>query len=1180
MKKNPNHVNASRDDAKNSMATCPLMKSTMQLVPLCYGLVDDPALDPSAEIPVPYTLATRPLGIRLMRDGWLYVIDAKKRELSEYRVLDGVVTAMLWQGTDVHSDHRETPINKPVLIYPARAELHVCHSEIQWTAKKCRQVLYSPSERDYFMQPVDLGQANCETGGPGLLTPDQAERWLAEVACSGDDDSDPDPERTPYLWETFVRFHDVPMRHLSDCIEAEYRYDVMYLPVRDDIGVLRDLANYQDKVVGWIDAWANGGSQARGNERDYLLACYIESLTQLTQADIGGLADASNHPAIKRMLGDLEAMPAPQQGTTRQALVDYLNRGGLPTPPKGSPVPPELARLHKEALEDALYMVRYQGASADYAAATHDIEDTDRRYYTREHFKTSPQDFVEEHFEALIKLGKEQDRRIRDVLNGAKMGQRGINDLIDREAMDNALFAHRQSLQRWNTLLEHITADRTALFCAGFFHKSAWYYDPEDARQIGQCFTTEYACLKDICRSDDACERVLQYLEQAPHFSRPQFYTRPYSEHTTARAQYAFVPAAGMTLFNNMPELLKKLQDLENNRLPALDRLPDDTRAVAEAAQQTMTPALNRGMEKALADFDQVFKGQAMPTLDQLFSRLPKALLMRILDAAKHEGVTFTFASADEKDSLRRELRDWFREQEYLQRLKRERVWTKQTAGHKSPRARELQVEIANTRYRLGIAEARLANALSPIGDLPDNHVQFFGATPARAGITVVFPPAGRQEIAGLMRNFREGVKAAPLPNRLGDGAALLVFVVQALNLWQVMFETISRANNKRELLPAFSAAVATGAAGFAAAQGIFDTALTARSSVLARGLQNHAIDYVHVQMGKLHIGLGTMTYVFGLVAAGSSLNSYQANWEQAVRSGNGGAQAGVIMSMAGSGGLLASNLYGLGHTLDATATVFLAKQGAARTAAWAAAGARLSSVFFRVNLVGALFTALELGGNYLYNHYNTSAHDQWLQSTPWGRDASKRKSLNLADYQNALITIMQAPSVQVGPVEYDTWWKDLLLEAKVGDMHLLLPGLDIGAFTPPMGGRPSHQLSIAAYRISTIRVERGMPHERWEILSEAVEARLRRVDGHQMILCIGYPVPDELIPNRSREELMLVVVIQSPNANGQPHQRTYSIRFEPRGSGAFPPVDQKPLLPNAPLLQIEPLMLELISHD
>jgi hypothetical protein len=81
---------------------------------------------------------------------------------------------------------------------------------------------------------------------------------------------------------------------------------------------------------------------------------------------------------------------------------------------------------------------------------------------------------------------------------------------------------------------------------------------------------------------------------------------------------------------------------------------------------------------------------------------------------------------------------------------------------------------------------------------LPGNHVQFFGATPARAGITVVFPPAGRQEIAELMRNFREGVKAAPLPNRLGDGAALLVFVVQALNLWQVVVETFTEHQRSR----------------------------------------------------------------------------------------------------------------------------------------------------------------------------------------------------------------------------------------------------------------------------------------------------------------------------------------------------------------------------------------------
>ncbi|WP_205966207.1 hypothetical protein, partial [Pseudomonas viridiflava] len=92
-------------------------------------------------------------------------------------------------------------------------------------------------------------------------------------------------------------------------------------------------------------------------------------------------------------------------------------------------------------------------------------------------------------------------------------------------------------------------------------------------------------------------------------------------------------------------------------------------------------------------------------------------------------------------------------------------------------------------------------------------------------------------------------------------------------------------------------------------------------------------------------------------------------------------------------------------------------------------------------------FTALELGGNYIYNYYNTSAHDQWLQTTPWGKDAGKRKSLSLAEYQLSLVAITQAPSVQVGRVEYDSWWKNLFLSAKIGDIHLVLPGLDMAAF-------------------------------------------------------------------------------------------------------------------------------------
>ena len=91
---NPNHINYSRTNNRTALGVCPLRKSTVQLLPLRYGLVDNPALDPSAEIAMPYSLKSRPLGIRLLRDGWLYVIDGGNGELTEYRVYNGVVESI------------------------------------------------------------------------------------------------------------------------------------------------------------------------------------------------------------------------------------------------------------------------------------------------------------------------------------------------------------------------------------------------------------------------------------------------------------------------------------------------------------------------------------------------------------------------------------------------------------------------------------------------------------------------------------------------------------------------------------------------------------------------------------------------------------------------------------------------------------------------------------------------------------------------------------------------------------------------------------------------------------------------------------------------------------------------------------------------------------------------------
>ncbi|MBN0315077.1 hypothetical protein JTM73_33015, partial [Pseudomonas aeruginosa] len=80
--------------------------------------------------------------------------------------------------------------------------------------------------------------------------------------------------------------------------------------------------------VGWLEEWLQGGSQAGANERDYVIACYIESLTQIRAAELPKLADESAQP----LFDDLDRLPPPERERSRQALLDYLNGEPLPKP--------------------------------------------------------------------------------------------------------------------------------------------------------------------------------------------------------------------------------------------------------------------------------------------------------------------------------------------------------------------------------------------------------------------------------------------------------------------------------------------------------------------------------------------------------------------------------------------------------------------------------------------------------------------------------------------------------------------------------------------------------------------------------------------------------------------------------------------------------------------------------
>ncbi|RIJ10134.1 hypothetical protein DXT77_13685, partial [Pseudomonas sp. 91RF] len=423
------------------------------------------------------------------------------------------------------------------------------------------------------------------------------------------------------------------------------------------------------------------------------------------------------------------------------------------------------------------------------------------------------------------------------------------------------------------------------------------------------------------------------------------------------------------------------------------------------------------------------------------------------------------------------------------------------------------------------------------------------------------------------------GVSAGSLVKT--EGMGLVVVLVQVVNLVGAYRELMKQTRDKKKQADFFSALAATGAAGFTAAQSLADTAMKARGAALVAGLQHHALLNVNVQMGMLHIGLGFFTYGFGLVSSAMSFNNQEKNWQQAIRSGEHSAQGAAALATIGAGGMVTVNAYGLSHTVHASFTVLTAPNKASRTAAWAAAGTRLSTVFFRFNLAGALFTVLELSGTWLFNRYNLSAHDKWLKITPWSRDTEMRGDHTLDDYQSYLAFLIHAPYAQLGPNPYDSWLKKLLFKAKPSDIHLVLPRLTLSDLLPPLGGKSKYRLGIGAHRISIPLHSRGAPRERKEVISDEIvrSSRIVQSTREKLVLCLQYPVDPDSEFTPAKEILELAVCVQNLNDKGEWTSRTRVIHIDPRGDGHFSVVAPELVKEKPPILLVETQFLEQADH-
>ena len=1044
----------SAKDIRSPLGLCPLMGPKVQLLPLRYGLVEH--LDPSSALSMPLKLNSQPLGIRLLRDGYLYIIDNGTGYLHEYHVEQGQISKLLWQGQDVTSDTRTTSVGEPHLVFNRQHTLFASYSEIQWTAFKCAQVLKLSSERERLMQRIEPGKACPSNGGADLLSERQARAWLAEVeetyAAAEGNRHVPLPEgahpqeRQPYSWEATPLFLDTDIELLTSRLLGIYQDNYLFLLLRDDFGVMRDLASAQLQVADWIEQW----SADEAAQRKYLTGVYIQSLYEVTSARLEALAVID--PAVKALQEDTDA-------AQQAAIEDYLRtrRDHGTSPIYG----------------DEAYW-REAASSDPYARAVVNLQDALGPVLWQKHRGT------------LNKLHLQS----WEVLQGQKIGQRGIDHLVNRPDMEAFVSQQQTLLSHWHKRLQAIREDRLNMITGGHFHRAAWYYDFWDDAQVRHRLETEFLCVAGLCWNREASEKLATYLNSNLLTVVPGLDTLILADQmdvskklmdlsnvsiqlATAQESLAGVTALSTQFRRLMTERLPNFEDL-NTRFRGLQSLLEG--AYMPAHQLIAADQLDRAHAE--------FKRQQPVDPNTFIRNLGASARLQLLREFSRSGLTLRAASAHEiqtfnqnRDAaleLRRQLKDSYQQ--------RRNEMSRQVYGLTPPDS-EL---VHNQRIN------QLRAALVPLENALSQALTVGGSGPGQIGTVIDgMAPALREEMQRTVGDFRaRGTFGQPLLSALksgGDGIALLLFVYQGQKFLEALSST--QKSDNRSLLEGaafIDSLVGASAAGFAAVQGLSVTIHQAHIEQMgsAAGKLN-----TMSRLGRWSGIAGVGAFGFGVLAAAIDLGKHSQQWGKALAEGNPQALAATTLQIAGDGILVGTNTWGAKHTTSIINQI-LKKPAELRAIAWAEASPRLLSIAARANLVGLIGTALQLTGEALFNYFNLDALQKWLQTSAWGHANLQR---SLPEDWTALARVVQQPTCE------------LIRDASRTYLQLCLPGVR----TREMDSR---QLQLQVYqRTRDLLLPRPysphLPPARWQACSAAWAAVARVVSQEDEALTLHLPI-------------------------------------------------------------------------
>jgi hypothetical protein len=954
----------SSSDAMSAVGECPLKKTKMQLVPVRYGLVESLAADKVMQ--VPFKTKSRPIGIRLLRDGWLYVVVEENKNwlLHEYRVENGVITKLLWSNAEVSSDVRTSSVGEASLIFDQHCSIYTSYSELQWTAVKCSQVIKSSKDRKRFMQKVRLSSFNATKGAKDLLTATQASNLIAECAEKPQNKSELDYQ--DYEWEHKPLFATTAFTTINASVLPDYQKDHAYLVLNDDIGVLRDLAAYQSLVALSIEDWQSNET----NYQKYVEGCYIETQLQISPEKVDQVAAALGSDSFSSELNEEQ----------KAAVADWI-------------------REFDEKFDD-------------FTRPT-----VGEKYRVME--KSLGPELMDKHREFLFDIQQQFEKQLQGV-SGFKFwdgeaGSQGIKDVIDQEAMETFLIEEREKLAYWDALLKTISDDRTRLFVR--FYYAAWYFDATISTQLGELLAAEYSCIQDICWNDTASALVAKELEKMPWASTVRgIFTLSadaydkMSEEIAKKIKEAkdlvdFIEDPSQSALNDLGMQFNSLLTTDYDAAQLIN-LHEHLKGFSNLVDSSYTPAMTLALtDKVTELFESLNNGQSFNPKDVLrsFSGAAWLSLFKVYD---NQGLSIAFANEAEIKAFERTTSQ-ARELRKLNVSLRNRIrqaWAiHRRSGQKgSPNVAQWeQQRRVNQNQLLGL-ETEIHNAIVP-----------YGEGPAKVGFHIKgLTEAQRADIRVMASDLRKVKQIKPVSSMKGwDGLAAVLAGFAIYNAVKSYTDysndskgSVGRLESTRDIFSAIGAC-------FGLAQGI----RAGYDMTAVKAVESSAAKLVYgARLGRWTTMLGGGAYFFSGIT--SLIKSYDA-YHKLSESLSNGDKIGTLknaVDFSAEASMVGVNGYGAYRSAMVGKAVLFAEKGS-RAAIWASNSSRLLSIGARVNLIGIALSAVQLGVTVIYNRYNLNHYMQWFQHSQWG-DSPVFSSLQQSN--EALAKISTKPKFSINALE------------------------------------------------------------------------------------------------------------------------------------------------------------------